>query len=144
MANVKNKTYADHDILDVIETEEKVTIITVQRKPEESMCPSCGKMVPQRNMRYDSKARQYQDCPIQYDRETVVSALRVEARCPHCGKRHTVPSALIRPNSRMTTYEAAWINFLLQNPYGMTNEEMAAEADVSGKTIRRFKKQQIG
>jgi DNA-binding MurR/RpiR family transcriptional regulator len=74
-----------------------------------------------------------------FSKDTYLSIKRVEAKC-ECGKSFTVQSNLVKENSRMTKNLVQYIKFLLENPYNMTNEEMAAEAGVSEKTIRRARK----
>ena len=124
------------EVMDVIHTMNDVTIVAKQNKPEEVVCPHCGKSTSR--MRY-TRPRVYKDSPLLFSKDTYLSIKRVEAKC-ECGKSFTVQSNLVKENSRMTTNLVQFIKFLLENPYNMTNEEMAAEAGVSEKTIRRARK----
>ena len=123
-------------VVDVEKNVDSVYIIAKQNKPEKVICPYCGAEVTR--MRY-TKARTYKDSPIMYYMDTYLALPRVEAKC-QCGKSFTVPSALVHEGSRMTSTLKSYIDFLLTNPYGLSNQEMADEAGVSEKTIRRAKK----
>lgn len=124
------------EVVDIIHTIEDVTIVAKQNKPNEVVCPYCGNTTSR--MRY-TRPRIYKDSPLLFSKDTYLSLKRVEAKC-ECGKSFTVASNLVKENSRMTQNLVSFISFLLTNPYNMTNEEMAIEAGVSEKTIRRAKK----
>jgi len=132
----RNFTMNGAEVIDVMHTAQDVTIVAKQNKPTEAVCPHCGKTTS--HMRY-TRPRVYKDSPLMFSKDTYLSIKRVEAKC-ECGKSFTVQSSLVKENSRMTNNLVQFIMFLLKNPYNMTNEEMAAEAGVSEKTIRRAKK----
>lgn len=132
----RNFTINGAEVIDVMHTAEDVTIVAKQDKPTSAVCPYCGKTTSR--MRY-TRPRIYKDSPLMFSKDTYLSIKRVEAKC-ECGKSFTVQSNLVKENSRMTKNLVQYIKFLLENPYNMTNEEMAAEAGVSEKTIRRARK----
>ena len=120
----------------VEETREGILVHAMQDKPEKTICPHCGAEVSR--MRY-TRYRTYKDSPLAFCQDTKIALKRVEAKCT-CGKSFTVPCELIHEGSRMTSYLKSYIDFLLTNPYNLTNEEIAEEAGVSEKTIRRAKR----
>ena len=132
----RNFTINGAEVIDGMHTAEDVTIVAKQDKPTSAVCPYCGKTTSR--MRY-TRPRIYKDSPLMFSKDTYLSIKRVEAKC-ECGKSFTVQSNLVKENSRMTKNLVQYIKFLLENPYNMTNEEMAAEAGVSEKTIRRARK----
>ena len=132
----RNFTMKGAEIIEVIHSAQDVTIVAKQTKPEAVVCPHCGKTT--KKMRY-TRPRIYKDSPLMFNKDTYLSIKRVEAKCS-CGKSFTVCSELVKDNSRMTKNLDAFIGFLLTNPYNMSNEEIAQEAGVSEKTIRRAKK----
>lgn len=124
------------DVYKVEENHEGILVHATQNKPNKAICPHCGAEVSR--MRY-TRPRTYKDSPIPFCQDTKISLKRVEGKCT-CGKSFTVPCSLIHEGSRMTSYLKSYIDFLLTNPYNMTNGEMADEAGVSEKTIRRAKR----
>ena len=120
----------------VEETRDGVLIHAMQNKPDKAICPHCGAETAR--MRY-TRSRTYKDNPLMFCQDTKIALKRVEAKCS-CGKSFTVPCELIHEGSRMTSYLKSYIEFLLTNPYNLSNQEIADEAGVSEKTIRRAKR----
>ena len=120
----------------VEENRDGILVHATQNKPNKAICPHCGSEVTR--MRY-TRSRTYKDSPLAFCQDTKIALKRVEAKCS-CGKSFTVPCELIHKGSRMTSYLKSYIDFLLTNPYNLTNGEMADEAGVSEKTIRRAKR----
>lgn len=109
-----------------------------QQMPTTPMkCPCCGVDM---KLTYQRQPQKYADFSMHDEEKQVLELRRLRARCPKCGKRQMVPAEEVYKNTRMTAYLADWIKFLLKNPYGLTNQEIADEAMVSEKTIRRMRK----
>jgi len=125
--------------LNEISIEDGVTKIKAnQIVPKNAICTKCGGV----HVRFNTanKVREYKESPLIMDGPTILQVVRIEGTCKDCGKRFTIPSPLIQ-NSRMTTFQKNWIKFLVKNPYGMNNIEIADEAYVDEKTIRRIRKE---
>lgn len=126
-------------ILKSIDVESGVTKIKAQQiTPEVAVCPKCKKNHVRFNVA--NKSREYQESPLLMSGPTILQVFRIEGTCKDCKKRFTIPSTIIQ-NSRMTICQRNWIKFLLENPHGMTNTEIAEEAFVDEKTVRRIKKE---
>jgi hypothetical protein len=105
---------------------------TVQRG---TVCPKCkGSHITYKST---NKVFEYLESPLIADGPTVLQVVRKEGTCQHCKTKFIVPSPIIQ-DSLMTKSLKSWIEFLLDSPDKMSNAEIAEEACVDEKIIKKI------